>query len=75
MGSRSQLLADILDDLQLDAAHAVQAGTDVLASRLSERIRMDFAAERTLKLDGWVLSLAEVRFCALAALNNQSLTS
>jgi hypothetical protein len=72
MRNRSTLLIQILDDLQLDAAAAIQAPTAELARRLSRRIRMDFATARTVNLDGWVLSLAEVRFYALAAFGQMS---
>ena len=67
MRNRSGLLIQILDDLQLDVTAAIQAKTGELARRLSQRIQMDFSAGRTVNLDGWVLSLAEVRFYALAA--------
>jgi hypothetical protein len=67
MRNREALLSEILDDLALDAASAMRAKTSELARRLSRRIQMDFSQRRTLNLDGWVLSLAEVRFYALAA--------
>ena len=35
---------------------------------LQERIRLDFTVGRTVKLDGWVLSVTELRYCALTAL-------
>ena len=35
---------------------------------LQERIRADFAVGHTVKLDGWVLSVTELRYCALTAL-------
>ena len=67
MRDRGGLLSQILDDLQLDAAAVTKAKTSDLARRLSLCIQTDFAMGRTVNLDGWVLSLAEVRFYALAA--------
>jgi hypothetical protein len=45
-------------------------GANEIRMRLSERIRSDFARERTVKIDGWLLALAEVRLCALAVLHD-----
>ena len=70
MRNRTALLNHILDDLQFDRVSVTQAGGDILGRRLSERMAADFTAGRTVRLDGWVLSLTEVRCCALAALNN-----
>jgi hypothetical protein len=67
MRDRKGLLAQILDDLGLNAAAAVQAQTTELGKRLSHRIQMDFSEGRTVNLDGWLLSSAEVRFYALSA--------
>lgn len=67
MRDRETLLIQILDDLQLDATAARKATTAELARRLSHRIQTDFSVGRTVNLDGWVLSLAETRFYALAA--------
>jgi hypothetical protein len=65
---RKQVLAEALDDLQMDAASVVHADTREIAGRLAQRIRDDFAAGRTIMLDGWLLSLAETRLYALATL-------
>lgn len=45
----------------------VRPGEDVrmIRRRIEARIRRDFAAGRTLVLDGWVLSVTEARQCAL----------
>ena len=70
MADRGALLTQLLDDLRLDVARATRASADMLGLRLTERIRNDFAELCTISLDGWLLSLTEVRLCALAALNN-----
>ena len=68
---RKQVLAEALDDLQMDANSVVHADAAEIAGRLSQRIRDDFAAGRTIMLDGWLLSLAETRLYALAALGQR----
>lgn len=65
---RGRILAELLDDLGMDADSAARASAGDIASRLTARIRNDFAVERTIMLDGWLLSLAETRLYALAAL-------
>ena len=40
-----------------------------LRALVAERQRGDFAAGRTVALDGWILSRTELRLCALAALS------
>jgi hypothetical protein len=69
MRDRMSLLSAVLGDLQLDITEVAQVTASELGNRLSWRIRMDFSVGRTVSLDGWLLSLAEVRVCALAALN------
>ena len=39
-----------------------------LQAALRAQIRSDFAAERTVKLQGWLVSLTEAQLCGLAAL-------
>ncbi|HEX3486895.1 MAG TPA: hypothetical protein VHT51_17715 [Micropepsaceae bacterium] len=67
MADRGSVLNELLGDLQLDLATVTQTGPDELLRRMSQRIATDFSEGRTVRLDGWVLSLAEVRLCALAA--------
>ncbi len=43
-------------------------GAPTLHSHLKTAIRDDFAAERTILLKGWVLSVTEARQCALFSL-------
>ena len=69
MRDRMSLLSTVLEDLQLDVTEVAQVTANELGNRLSQRIQMDFSVGRTVSLDGWLLSLAEVRVCALAALN------
>ena len=45
-----------------------RAGERALRSLLQERIRRDFADEKIVTLEGWMLSVTEARLCALAAL-------
>jgi len=68
MSNRIMLLALILNDLGIDEQSAVRADVTGIAKRLSQRIRDDFSARRTVMLDGWVLSVTETRLYALAAL-------
>lgn len=65
---RHGLVNRILDDLQMEIAEAPRAGTGEIRKRLARRIQGDFAAGRTVILDGWLLTQTEVRLCALAAL-------
>ena len=55
---------------QLAASDGGLFGTtdDQLRERLDRSIRADFAADRIVKLRGWVLSAAEARLCALVTL-------
>jgi hypothetical protein len=39
-----------------------------LKALLASAIRQDFAAERVVKIQGWILSATEARLCALSAL-------
>jgi hypothetical protein len=59
------VLAGALDGLQMEAGNVLRAGTSEIAGRLSQRIRDDLATEPTIRLDGWLLSLAEARFTLL----------
>ncbi len=42
-----------------------------LAARFGGAVRDDFVAGRTLRLDGWVLSLTEARLAAIVALEHR----
>jgi hypothetical protein len=62
-GSRDRLIRKILGD---DRGGGALADPGALRVYLRDRIRLDFARSETIELDGWVLSLTEVRLCALA---------
>jgi hypothetical protein len=64
---------DMLLDLIVSQLGASDAGLFAsaehqLRERLDTSIRADFAADRIVKLHGWVLSATEARLCALIAL-------
>lgn len=69
LADRGALLAGIGSDLNMSFSDLTRAGVGEIHRLFSERIRMDFTTGRTLKIDGWLLSLAEVRLYALAALS------
>jgi hypothetical protein len=52
----------------LEGIVAGPANDRELMFALQQRIRQDFVEERVVKLQGWILSLTEVRLCALTAL-------
>lgn len=46
---------------------AAIAPTDAaVRSLIAVAIRRDFAEERTVELDGWIISITEARLCAMA---------
>lgn len=48
------------------------AGSDGLRALLAAQQKEDFAAGRTVNVEGWILSLTEARLCAIAALAARS---
>jgi len=48
-----------------DLAPAAQRDQAELDRALAHRVRADFLEQRTVKVDGWVLSRTEARLCAL----------
>ena len=57
-----------LHRLTLGSLPPAPGGTTAsLAQRLTERVRQDYAAEDTVRIDGWVLARTEARLCALFA--------
>jgi len=52
------------DHREVDAS----TGTAAVASYLNKRVQLDFAQDRTIIVDGWVLSVTEARQCALLSL-------
>lgn len=63
--SAASVLAELTGDLGWRARFASR---EQLVELVAARINDDFAAGRTTRLGGWVLSATEVRLCALAAL-------
>jgi hypothetical protein len=74
MRDRAQLLGELLRDLRIDTESVLQLERTEIANRLAQRVRDDFAARNTVMLDGWLVSLTELRLCALAALTKGSVT-
>ena len=64
--STHSLLRSILGDDWRTVLATVDDGP--LRHRLEARRREDFAAERVVMFDGWVLAQSEVDFCILSAL-------
>ncbi len=60
--------ADTLCAAMLDGDTPTPADAAAMRAYLNARIRDDFAAGRTMLLDGWVLSITEARQCALFSL-------
>ena len=62
----------LLDQIaaRLAASNAGLAGIaeDGLRAQLDVTVRADFAADRIVKLQGWILSTTEAQLCALATL-------
>jgi hypothetical protein len=60
------LLAELSATLGLSPAR-LAAGADgaALAARVRQAVREDFAAGRIVRLEGWLLSVTELRICAL----------
>lgn len=68
LGHRERLLSDLTGEIGLDGKTLLELDAGVIAERLAQRIRDDFASRRTVKIDGWIVSMTECRICALAAL-------
>lgn len=67
MRNRVQLLSELLRDLRIEPESVVHLERTEIARRLAQRVRDDFATRNTVMLDGWLVSLTEMRLCALAA--------
>ena len=72
MRNSIQLLSEVLRDLHLDPESVRLLTMTEIAKRLAQRVRDDFATRNTVMLDGWLVSLTEMRLCALAALTKGS---
>jgi len=68
---RSAVPADVLGAIPVRAGWSrvirPHAQRQRMVQRASDQIRADFADGRTVKVDGWVLSLTEARLCASLA--------
>lgn len=62
----------IVRDVVQQGAGLRDAGDAELKSLLQQRIWQDFADDRVVKLNGWILSVTEARLCALAALAGEA---
>jgi hypothetical protein len=58
------ILASAIRREEPASASSPVAGSD-LDAHVDQRIRQDFEAGRTAQLEGWILSVTEVRQCAL----------
>jgi hypothetical protein len=63
--SNYNTLFDLLSDKQLNSKLFHESDTDLIRSKLGSKIMDDVHHEKTLILDGWVLSVTEARQCAL----------
>jgi hypothetical protein len=63
----THLASLLLSSLQLSSHDALRLRRRALARLFSVGVRADFAAGRTVVLDGWMLSRTEARVCALWA--------
>lgn len=66
---RSALNKTILESIHLSPAAAEAMDRSQLHERLRARVQADFREQQTVKIDGWILSLTEVRLTALIALS------
>jgi hypothetical protein len=64
----ARLLDGLVGDWHDAGSWLDRAGPGELRSRLREQIRTDFAARRTVRVQGWVLAQSEARLSGLAAL-------
>jgi len=64
-GEPMPLASLILSSMELTGEDALRLERPALARRFSAGVRADFAAGRTVVLDGWILSRTEARVCAL----------
>jgi len=63
----TRLLAALADDRVDEVRALARSDPAALHARLRERHRMDFEADRTTEVGGWVLSITEARVCGLLA--------
>lgn len=66
--NRTVLGDGILSGEILKKADATRATDQALARLVTAQVEKDFECGRTVKVHGWILSLTEVRLCALLAI-------
>jgi len=59
------LVDSLLSNLQLPVNDLSALSLQDLQTRLTRRVHQDFADEKTVIVDGWLLSATEARLCAL----------
>jgi len=69
--SSRELTAQVVATLPGGTKALADASDDKLRGLLARSSHDDFAAERTVRCGGWVLSATEARLCALAALDER----
>jgi hypothetical protein len=63
--AEAAILATAADTLQLIARSATEAAA---ITALSQTVRRDFREQRTVQIEGWIISRTEAQLCALALL-------
>lgn len=67
-GEQPRVTAALLKDLAFAEGGGISPDAEDIRTRISRSVRTDFAAERTIMVDGWLLSVTEAQLYALAAL-------
>ena len=65
--SEEQLLALLLNDKAVKKAQS--SNSPLIAEQLEREIQKDFSDNKTIIINGWVLSVTEARQCALLSFN------
>lgn len=63
--SNYNILFNLLSDKNSGTARMSESDTRMIRSQMDRKITDDFRNERTLILNGWVVSITEARQCAL----------
>jgi hypothetical protein len=61
-------IEQLLSLIAVDVVSGARGDPQELRGRLAQKIRQDFADERVVNLQGWLLARTEARLCALAVL-------
>jgi len=67
-GENKEILMGVLAH---DVEHTIDESTDegLVTSVLEKKVRQDFQENKTIVVDGWILSVTEARQCALFSLS------